>query len=706
MRAALIFLSLLLSATTVGAATTLAELERALQQGGSASLLASQAQKAAAGQLQQATAQAGWQVYGMATPRYGREGEGGASAGVEAGVGLSRQLLGGEEQQQREIANARLRGELAGFAAAESTRAALLQLRLAYVDALYAGQLQQLVQAFLERQESARALLAARRQQGLLLPSDEQTYLAGMAEARLQLQQAASRGQFALQQLRQLSGLAVDEAAPQALRAVVASDDKLAIEGLPLVQQSWRQWQFLQQQPASRWDGVQASIGIGLGQKLDSRGRAYGNSNLLANLGISMPLSLEEYRRGGRASREAELESARLSYEQSRLQWLGNRQQQQAQLSAIRLENRSVQDYLQALQQSLHERQLRAERLPGDTVEQWLAARYRYYRQSLTALNGWQQEQAALARLAALGDGVVASESLPLHDWLAPLTRDLSTSAGRSGISVSTDSQTRPAAAPAKPVASTVTPLVAQARSLSVGSYVWDSRAALRDPAAAVDEWQRYDLDRVLIGLDARQLAAANLVSEMTRLLDLAHRKGIAVELLLGDASWIAPAGRDKLHRLLQGVAQLPMDGLSLDLEIEQLPDWQARQTRLQQDWLATLMMASQTVRWPLAATFHHRHLAMPALGRQLREAGVARADIMLFSTSQDTVRLGVGRALAALDSLPFSLVQSVEKSLSPQESHYRHGLASLQGIAGVLVASGGQRLLIQDWATLRTLSP
>lgn len=661
----------------------LATLEQAYLQHGADTRQAAYAGQAAQGQLQQLQAMVGWQLYATVSPRWGREGEGANSSGVESTLGISHALLGSRERLQRDVAMAQLQLTQAELRARQSQLVGLQQLRLAYLDYTHATLQLALVQAFLSQQEKATPHLLARRQQGLMLPSDEQTYLAGISEARLRQAQAQAQRSQALQQLRQLTSLPLEEPLQlAAFRGQPASDEQQAILALPALQEPYQRWQQWQQQAQSRWDGINANVAVGLGQKQDSRGRLYGNNNLQANLSLNMPLSLDDYRSGSRQQRQAEADAALLAYEQARQQWQTSREQQQSALRLARLEQQNQGDYLRALQQALLERQLRAQRLPGDTLEQWLAARYRYYRQALAMLAGWQQEQAALVRLAAQGDGIAADAPLP-QPLQQPLQQpvNLPESAQRAASE-------------------------GQRTAVSWGSYVWDSRQALKDPRKVVAAWQRYGVQRVLLGLTAAQIASPHLTADMARLLDSAHQHGIAVELLLGDSSWIAPDGRAALQVLLQQLATLRMDGLSLDLEIEQLPNWQSRQAALQQQWLQTLAMAARTAAWPLAATFHHRHLAMPGLGRQLREAGVQRADIMLFSTSTHTVSLGVARATAALDGLPFSMVQSVEKILPAQESQYQSGTAGLRRMAQALQAAHCRMMFIQDWATLQTLLP
>jgi hypothetical protein len=75
----------------------------------------------------------------------------------------------------------------------------------------------------------------------------------------------------------------------------------------------------------------------------------------------------------------------------------------------------------------------------------------------------------------------------------------------------------------------------------------------------------------------------------------VAHRSNIKVEVVLGDAEWMLPEGRQKLTEFLKPLSSLPIDGFNLDLEIEQLPNWSAQRDQLTQEWFSTLKAASES---------------------------------------------------------------------------------------------------------------
>jgi hypothetical protein len=174
----------------------------------------------------------------------------------------------------------------------------------------------------------------------------------------------------------------------------------------------------------------------------------------------------------------------------------------------------------------------------------------------------------------------------------------------------------------------------------------------------------------------------------------------------LGDAQWILPEGREKLTELLRLLSSLPIDGFNLDLEIEQLPNWNEQRDLLTQEWLATLQAASKSTLIPVGATFHHRHLEIPNLGSKLQEINISNVAVMIFTTNQKRVLEVSAIAKKNLDGLPYSIVQSVEKQIPPSESYATLGLNPLIKLSKELKKQGSPDLLIQSWSNLKTLSP
>jgi hypothetical protein len=124
---------------------------------------------------------------------------------------------------------------------------------------------------------------------------------------------------------------------------------------------------------------------------------------------------------------------------------------------------------------------------------------------------------------------------------------------------------------------------------------MWNSSQALNDPDRLIQEWLSFGFSKVLIGLTGKQIKDISLPSSLSKLVQVAHRSNIKVEVVLGDAEWMLPEGRQKLTEFLKPLSSLPIDGFNLDLEIEQLPNWSAQRDQLTQEWFSTLKAASES---------------------------------------------------------------------------------------------------------------
>ena len=680
----LLSLLALLTAPPVGA-LGLPELEQRLLEHDPRLEAARQDIRLAAARQTQREAENGWSLFASANAGRAEESAVDQSSHTYTAhgyqVGASYPLFGSRRRLQQQVDDARREVETATLSTEVIRLRALQELRQLVLELWQAERRAALADAFLAERAEATRVLALRRRDGLLLASDEQTFLSAFAEAEAQRDEADRLAGLARQRIARLTGLPVerlrelDAPALEAGPLPDAADDTAA----PAVRLARQRWESRQQQArGDGGDGVQSSLDLSFSDGRESWASNIPNRSLLASVTVRIPLEIGKLRRGLRDEAQAELEKTRLGYDEARdRQALDTGQAQADARSAATALLVSAQE-LEAARLALRERTLRAQALPGDELEKRLQARYGYYRAALRQLDNWGRWQQAAVRLAALG--------APLRPASRPAPDRLGAPLGES-----------PAASP---------DAVVRRFAVPAGSYVWHSEAALRAPQAQIRQWQRYGLSRVLVGLDAAQVADPALTERMARLRQAAHARGMRVEIVLCDPDWITPAWRARLLALLRRLAPLPADGLNLDLEIEQLPDWESRRAALTADWLATLAAAARVAPWPLGATFHHRHLGMAGLGARLRAAGVDNAAVMIFSTDPARVVEVAAQARVALDGLPLALVQSVERQLPPSESYASRGIPPLIELSRQLQSQGRPALLLQSWDDLRTLPP
>jgi hypothetical protein len=329
---------------------------------------------------------------------------------------------------------------------------------------------------------------------------------------------------------------------------------------------------------------------------------------------------------------------------------------------------------------AIHERTLRSQSLPGDEIEKRLQAGHQYFRMASQLLELRRKSQFAGIRLVAYGHESTESPISP-----------------PSNLSLTLSDTNRV-------VSNATTQLVNF--SIPAGVYIWNSKSLLKAPVQNLVIVKKYGLSRILIGLDSKQIVDPNLKKYIQQLLNIAHQKQINVEIVLGDPNWITPEKRPDLISLLKRLSPLAVDGFNLDLEIEQFPDWESRREILVTNWLDTLRAASSVIQSPLGATFHHRHLLNPEFGERLRSAGVNNASIMIFTTGKDRVLEVAALAQQVLNTLDFSIAQSVERALPVTESYYTLGLKPLVNLSQSLNSCCSTSLLIQAWDDLITMKP
>ena len=203
------------------------------------------------------------------------------------------------------------------------------------------------------------------------------------------------------------------------------------------------------------------------------------------------------------------------------------------------------------------------------------------------------------------------------------------------------------------------------------GVYIWDSRALL-DPARRGGELERLraaGLQRLLVGVSAAQLRQrGSLERELMALIRAARSRGLGVELLLGDPSWMRPRERHGLLSLIERLRPLPFQGLHLDLEVEQL-GWPVPAQRLQ-DWLNTLQAVQRRSPWPLSISAHPRWFEgerSPCVPCGLR--GLTSISLMVYQRPAERAAVRSLAIARRWPALRFRLAQSVEPQLPTSES-------------------------------------
>lgn len=247
-------------------------------------------------------------------------------------------------------------------------------------------------------------------------------------------------------------------------------------------------------------------------------------------------------------------------------------------------------------------------------------------------------------------------------------------------------------------------------QSWSQGTYIWDSRALLdpRERPRELERLRHQGMTHLLVGLSAEQVREPASAAALTALVRQAKAGGQQVLLLLGDPAWITPGGRPQLLELIRRYSGVELDGLHLDLEVEQL-GWPVPAERLQH-WLDTLKAARQVSPWPVSISSHPRWFepgnnpdqpSTPCVPCELE--GLAAVNLMLYSRNTARVNARTQAIARRWPQLHFRLAQSVEASVEPGLSWHGSSAGALalqmQRWREALAPDGIGGIDWQDWA-------
>ena len=256
--------------------------------------------------------------------------------------------------------------------------------------------------------------------------------------------------------------------------------------------------------------------------------------------------------------------------------------------------------------------------------------------------------------------------------------------------------------------------VVSRGKGDDMAVYVWDSRELFSRLQNRERYWKflrRLSIDRLLVSLDAAQIAELRQrPAPLSGFLQNARKRGVKVELLLGEPTWIEPKGREQLVELIAGLWDFPFDGLHLDIEPDQI--YQQPLSREQFDnWVRSMTTAARASPWPTAISVHPRYFRDTpyrdwGLAERLREAGIEDVTLMIFNSKPENVAGVATPILAAAPQLRFRVAQSVEPQLDAAESHARKSRADFENSMDRLQQllqpqANADGIVVQAWADL-----
>lgn len=705
------FLVLILNAMTVHAEAQirrLTEFQSYLDQ--AASVLKTKADlEAQQYHLQANEAQKGWEVFGTVSGGYQKSPFAREPFGrffdPLARIGLRYPLLGSAERQNRAISDAATQVQIETIRHDWSKRLAALMMEENYAAYWSAQKMLTLTETFINlRNLGVEKVLQQRNQTGLLLMSDYFEFISAFERAeRAQLEFIHNRDQ-ALTRLMHLTTLTIPP-----FEAIKPGLSDVAREASADVQQP--DLMILQAQidhlrkirETEHWQGIDSDLSlVAFGGPAiphpspESSQFGYGGA---VGFNFRMPLEIVSYRKH---------EQSRLGSQLVSFQTELSRREQELDLefkSMLGRYHQLVQQIrfqhtrLDAARESVRERYLRLHALDGDVIEKYIQAINTYYRTALEYVEAeseqWKLHIRLRQFLSSVSNGAdPVNPQAERSSILEPLQNARQYFEQHNSTSEQTpDSQQR-------------APVQAEANSAKYSVYVWN----YGEVQARANFWKKtrkLGVSRILLSLNARQInAVAAKPVHLKNFLQHARRNGISVELLLGDPYWILPEERPHLLGIIKKLKHIHFDGLHLDIEPEQLSDAQIDKKTLK-EFAETIRQTVAFSPWPVAVSVHHRYLAPESsLGIcvlcQFEAMGVAEVTVMYYSINIANVVAALQPAMQRFPELRFSLAQSLEPELEPENSYahksqpaFRHAMQQLQN---QLQASNFNGLVIQSW--------
>ncbi|WP_236748737.1 TolC family protein [Acidovorax carolinensis] len=593
-------------------------------------------------------------------------------------LGVRWPLLGSRDAQLRSVREAELAVEQGQVRLRQARQEAVQAVRRSYVRHLRSAQRVQIAQAFLDLKPQAQAQLLHRRESGVLLEA-ERLKLLGLFDTV----QAARDSQRALQatslnELERLTNqpqhaiqtqpMAWPEAcrSPETLRAREDQYPPIALIHLEL--NAWGQIAETMQRT-----GLEASIAVAQGFSRDIGGP--NGRNTAVGVDFSMPLQWRAQRDAALGQVQSQRTRLETLLDLRRNEFQAAAEQAQAQWRLRRGEMSGHQLSLQAAQEVLRVASLRLEAFDGSGYGRMLSAHHDLYQASMQVVDGAERVDLAELDLLALAAGDCDLASPALNDGAA-----LALTAVTSPLALTPGHTAAPK---------------------GLGWYIWNGQSLLENPSSldALPQGSH----RVLVSFTAPQLRALAQPAEQKRwaqLLAQAGARGLRLELLLGEATWVLPSQRQALLDLLAPLRALPVDGLHLDLERSQLPP--ADQPLWGEAVVDTLRAVRSAVDWPIALTTHYRELRAPNFTRQIHAAGVTELVAMVYVSSPARASEIARPLLQGPPGLRLAVAQSIERNLPTDESSYLLGkaqalrrwrqlsqaLETLPGFSGIVVQS------------------
>lgn len=639
----------------------------------------------------------------------------------ELRAGLRYPLLGRADAEERGIVEAQTSVREKEQRLQLVKRQSLSLLRQSYVTYWSAQEKIKLNRAFFTDESRQRQLLTRRQQAGYLLEADRLEFLSAFDLVRRNQETLLAAQRTALHTMQRLTATSVAFTARAPILAISLNDlnglPESAIETWPSIALLRERLRGLEQQvPLMRNSGANANFDVYTASGIDDTQDAPEYS---VGVSLSVELPLGNLAGKGHPAQQSAQALAVKCRRELALERNTIRTRIQEMLALYRASETDIffaTQRLRAAAERVRENGLRTA-MEGDSLERLLQSRYAYYQANIDAVDAQARQWNYLISLLEYAS--TPPEQQKNKQTSQPKTVIDGIDLLLLGNNATDDPQNglqRDRTPKHKIDAGSV-----PHGTLDIsGLYVWQTKqfkAQVESDPDFLARLQVAGIRRLLLSLDQEQIDA--LADPSTRAvfsawLQQSSKRGMKIELLLGEPLWILPEHRPKLLAIIHALADLPFSGLHLDLEPDQLPK-QGKQGGVPvKEWVATLKAAKGASPWPLGVSMHPRYFQPPGkrggLGDTLRRLGVSEVVLMVYVSNPQRVVQLVNPVLKASPGLRFSVAQSVEPELSAEESHSHVGRAQftarMNRLSPLLHAQNFNGIIVQDWTRWQEMKP
>ncbi len=208
--------------------------------------------------------------------------------------------------------------------------------------------------------------------------------------------------------------------------------------------------------------------------------------------------------------------------------------------------------------------------------------------------------------------------------------------------------------------------------------YIWNAEPLLTPGTRekSITAIKEAGFSHVLLSLNAAQITGLDKLensSALAGLLSHASMNGVRIDAMLGDSHWVYPAERPKLLDIVRKLSRFNFGGIHLAIEPDSLDGSSVRHSEFLDGLIETVKEVRASVSLPLSISIYPGYLEKALGVRSNNGFGALNLEyvaVMIYSTNR-TVVMERFSAISILNSrLKLKLAQSVEASLSPEESY------------------------------------